>query len=172
MDETPEQRAIQEKRKAVRALEKKAATKRAPARVTNALFSRGWLPEPPRFADGDYSIRRRLLRVVLSLLLLLTVGLPMWVIYGLGSGSVAVLGNCGPEGFIGQAGHFAGGSAATLPTAAVIGAILVVGAAIAVWVLRRTAVVVFSFAWLYLMALIVLAVIASSIWGQRHCVLY
>jgi hypothetical protein len=170
MDETPEQRAIQQKRKAVRALEKKAAKKRD-ASTTNALFSRARLPEPPQFADGDYSIRRRLLRVVLSLMLLLIVGLPMWVIYGLAAGSDAILGNCGGD-FFGPGGHYAGGSAATLPTAAVIGAILVAAAAIAVWVLRRTAMVVFTFAWLYVVALIVLAIIASSIWGHRHCVLY
>jgi hypothetical protein len=171
MDETPEQRAIQEKRKAVRALEEKAAGKRAAATTTNALFSRERLPEP-QLADGDDSIRRRLPRLVLSLLLLLIVGLPMWVIYGLASGSVAILGNCGPGGFLRPNGPLRGGSAATLPTAAVIGAILVVAAAIAVWVLRRTAMVVFTFAWLYVVALIVLAIIASSIWGHRHCVLY
>jgi hypothetical protein len=49
---------------------------------------------------------------------------------------------------------------------------LLIASAIAVWLLRRTAIVVFTFALLYLAALIVVAIIAPTVWGHRHCVLY
>jgi len=132
-------------------------------------------PTPDQWAKGNPGLRAlgpRFLRLVLSLLLLVVVWLPMFVIYGLGSGSIAFLGNCGPEGFIGQDGHYVGGSAATLPTARLIGLVLLIASAVAVWLLRRTAIVVFTFALLYLVALIVLAIVAPTVWGHRHCVLY
>ena len=178
MDETPEQRAIQEKRHALRALERKAAAKRRTGpKGTNALFSRERPPENlarPASPASDRLIGPRLLRLVLSLLLLMVVGLPILVIYGFMSGSIALFGNCGigPYGFIGEVGHYVGGSAATLPTATWIGVVLLVVAAIAAWLLQRTAIVVFMYAWLYVIALMVLAIIASRIWGPRHCVLY
>jgi hypothetical protein len=172
MDETPEQRAIEEKRQALCALEDERKARRRTRARTIALSTRKRLPMHELADDAEPSIGPRLLHLVLSLFLLVVVGLPMWWIYGDVSGSVAIFGNCGPEGFLGRGGHYVGGSAASWPAATVIGAILVVAGGAAAWISRRTAIVLFMFAWLYLMALSVLAIIASRIWGPRHCVLY
>jgi hypothetical protein len=63
MDETPEQRAIQDKRDALRTLEKKTANKRTAASTTTALFSRERLPEPPELSGRVRRIRSRAIRV-------------------------------------------------------------------------------------------------------------
>ena len=115
---------------------------------------------------------RRWRHLSLTLLLLLAIGLPMWVVYGFASGSISLLGNCGPQGYIGQMGEFAGGSAATLPTAAAIGGALWATAGVAVWLRQRTAAVVYGFVILYSVALVVLALaIGPAVWGPRHCVI-
>jgi hypothetical protein len=113
------------------------------------------------------------LRLVLSLLLVAIIGIAIWVIYGFASGSFAILGNCGPEGFIGRDGYWVGGSASSEWAAAVIGGVLGAGAGAAVWRLRQTAVVVVGFIVVYIATLIILALgLSRVIWGPRHCVMY
>jgi hypothetical protein len=112
------------------------------------------------------------LRLVLSLLLLAIVGFPIWLFYGLASGSITFLGNCGPQGFIGQDGNWHGGSAASGWAAAAIGSVLWAGAGAAVWWRRKTAVAVLAFIAFYVAALVVLGVgLSRVIWGPRHCVI-
>src|SRR5262249_11060923 len=89
------------------------------------------------------------------------------------SGSFAVFGNCGGKGFIGENGHWVGGSASSAWTAAAIGGVLSLTAGTVVWRRQETAPVLLAFIGIYLAALIVLALAVSPlIWGHRHCAFY
>ena|SRR2546425_11104189 len=116
--------------------------------------------------------RKPILRLLLSLLLLAIVGIPIWLFYGLESGSVTFLGNCGPQGFVGRDGNWHGGSASSGWAAAAVGSLLWAVAGGAVWWRRQTAVVVLAFIVLYVVTLVVLgAGLSRVIWGPRHCVI-
>jgi hypothetical protein len=115
----------------------------------------------------------RVLRLLLSLLLFAVVGATIWIVYALASDSFTVLGNCGGQAFIGDNGHWAGGSASSAWTAAVIGGVLSLAAGAVVWRRRETAPVVLAFTGVYIATLIVLGFgVSRLIWGPRHCILY
>jgi hypothetical protein len=123
---------------------------------------------PETIATSD-----RVLRLLLSLLLFAVVGATIWIIYAFASGSFTFLGNCGGQGFIGDNGHWAGGSASSAWTAAVIGGVLSLAAGAVVWRRQETAPVLLAFTGVYVATLIVVGLgVSRLIWGPRHCVLY
>lgn len=101
------------------------------------------------------------------------VGALIWIVYGLKVLGPILGGNCGPQGFLGREGVLRGGGYRSAPTAAAVGGVLLAVVAVAAWRLKqRRGVVLFAFAVLYVIALVVLwNVVSPLVWGDPHCVL-
>jgi hypothetical protein len=115
---------------------------------------------------------RQIRRFASSMLLLALVALPIWIVYGVASGSLTIFGNCGGQGLIGYNGHYVGGRASSGWAAAAIGAVLLLAGAAESWRREARRPVVLAFVGVYVASLVVLALVAPLVWGSRHCALY
>ena len=131
-----------------------------------------WELDPDRAPGSGSAYRRQPMPLAAWLLGAAFIGLIIWIFYWLQAQGPILGGNCGPEGWFGPEGNLEGGGYRSAPTGAAVGGVLLAVVAVAAWRLnQRRGTVLFGFAVLYVIALVLLwYVVSPLIWGDPRCV--